>query len=393
MSGRLLVAILLTCPGIASGQVTGHFFLQKETFAPGEPVFLYFEATNSGTETQNLHQADPYSFCSGYEIRVSSDPTSSSSCAAMFTGGSCLSSDAPLGPGKSRTERILLNYEHKVDAPGYYEVEAVRHSSYAAADLEYFTAAKTPLEVREHLHFRVDENAATDNLSIQSLVEQLHSPEESARREAARALASLAPKSLEDLLLSFAKSGEFKEWAPLAFHRLNTPRSLEALGELLRTTEPGTYENMKSAEFLAQTGDQKWFPLLLEIAQKNAKNGSYVFDAAESGGELILPTLLMMMRSSDAEFARPIAISAFAYSGSRAVIPILLNLLRSTDSGTSERALFGLRQLTHRSAMAGDRWFDDPQSQYAKWAQWWNRNGANAPVYKTTECGEVTPLE
>jgi HEAT repeat protein len=198
---------------------------------------------------------------------------------------------------------------------------------------------------------------------------------------------------MEDLLLNFSKNREFKQWAPMAFHRLNTPRSLEALAELLRTEEPGTYEHMKSADFLAQTGDQKWFPLLLEIAQKNAKNGSYVYDAAESGGELILPFLLMMMRSSDEEFTRPIAISALAYTGSRTAIPILLNLLRSTDSGTSERALFGLRLLTHRSAAANERWFDNPQPQYAKWAQWWNREGASAHIYKPTECGQVTPLE
>jgi hypothetical protein len=296
-------------------------------------------------------------------------------------------------PGKSRTERILLNYEHKVDAPGYYEVEAVRHTSYASADLDFFQAAKTSIEVREHLYFRVDENAAADDSSIQGLVDQLQSAEALVRREAARALASLAPQSKEDLLLGFAKNPELKQWAPLAFHRLNTPRSIEALAELLRTTEPGTYEHMKSADFLAQTGDQKWFALLLEVAQKNAKNGNYVDDAAESGGDLMLPTLLVMLHSSDKEFTRPIAVSAFAYTGSRSSIPILLDLLRSPDSGTAERALYGLRQLTHRSVVAGDRWYDNPQFQHTKWTQWWNREGGSAHVYKATECGEVIALD
>jgi len=157
--------------------------------------------------------------------------------------------------------------------------------------------------------------------------------------------------------------------------------------------EPGTYEHMKSAEFLAQSGDQKWFPLLLEVAQRNAKNGNYVYDAAESGGDLMLPTLLVMLGSSDKEFTRPIAVSAFAYTGSRSSIPILLDLLRSPDSGTAERALYGLRQLTHRSVIAGDRWYDNPQSQYVKWARWWNREGGSANVYKATECGEVIALD
>src|SRR5260370_40725050 len=149
---------------------------------------------------------------------------------------------------------------------------------------------------------------------------------------------------------------------------------------------------MKSADFLAESGDQKWFPLLLEIAQKNAKNGNYVNDAAESGEDMMLSTLLVMMRGSDEEFTRPIAISTFAYTGSRAAIPILLGLLRSTDTGTAERALFGLRQLTHRSAVAGDHWYDNPQSQYATWAQWWNREGSSDRIYKATECGKIAAL-
>src|SRR5262245_14995183 len=93
MTVRLFVAVLLFWPTIAAGQVTGRFYLEKETFAPGEPVFVYFEARNIGMETQNILQADPYSFSSGYALRVSSDPAPNSSCASMWMGGSCLSSD------------------------------------------------------------------------------------------------------------------------------------------------------------------------------------------------------------------------------------------------------------------------------------------------------------
>jgi hypothetical protein len=384
--------MVLCWPTLASGQVTGRFFLDKQVFAPGEPVILYFEVTNTGTETQNVYQADPYSFCSGYEIRVSSDPGANSSCAPMAAGGSCVSSDVPLEPGKSRTERILLNYEHKVDVAGYYEVEAARQLSYAPAGLDYFSAAKSSVDVHGQLHFHVDENATVDSTAIQSWIEQLRSADLAARREAARTLASLAPTSLEDLLLSFAKNPEFRPWAPLAFYRLNTPRSLEALADLLRNTEAGTYEHVQSADFLAKIGDPKSYPLLLEVAQKHANIANYVDDASESGGDQILPTLLTMMRSPDQEFTQPNAISAFGYTGSRSAVPILLDLLRSSDPSTAERALLGLRQLTHLT-IAGERWFDDPQSQYPKWALWWTREGVNAHIYKATECGEVRSLQ
>lgn len=63
---RPLLAMLLCWPPIAAGQLSGRFFLERETFAPGDPVFLSFEVTNTATETEEVRHADPYAFCSGY---------------------------------------------------------------------------------------------------------------------------------------------------------------------------------------------------------------------------------------------------------------------------------------------------------------------------------------
>jgi len=388
---RCFVAALLFCwPSVMLGQMTGRIYLEKDTFAVDEPVFLYFEITNSGTKTQNVHRADPYSFCSGYQIHISTDLSPSSSCSPMWAGGSCASSAFPLAPGKRHTERILLNYEHKIDAPGDYELQAEIHLPYASADLEYFKAAKRSLDVRDYLRFRVDQNASPADITLEAWVELLHSSDSATRREAARTLASLAPKSLENTLMDFADKPEFREWAPLAFHRLNTDRSLKGLAELLRKTEPN--EDTQSARYLGESGDPKWFPLLLEGAKKHANDGAYVYPAAESGGDQALPFLIPLLQSSDNEYTRPIAVSALGHTGSRAAIPILLELLQSSDSGTAERALYGLRNLTHRT-VSGDVSNLNPQSQYPAWAQWWTREGSQARIYKANECGEFKPLE
>ena len=274
---------------------------------------------------------------------------------------------------------------------GEYEIEAQRTFSYAPASEPFYGATTIPLEVHAHWTFRVDGNAVWDAANLQPWVQQLHSTDPTKRWEAARTLASLAPKSLEDVLLSLADDAELRQWAPLAFHRLNTARSLTALAKMLDTAEPGTYEHTEAANFLAESGDPKWFPQLLDVAQKNPKDGNYVYDAAESGGDQILPTLLSMLQSADTEFTHPISVSAFGYTGSRSAVPILLGLLRSSDSGDAQRALYGLRQLTHRD-VGGDRWFDDPQSQYPRWVNWWNRERETAPIYKAKDCAEVKPL-
>jgi hypothetical protein len=100
MSACILVS---TCNTVA--QIAGNFYLDKSIFAPGEPVFLHFQVTNNGSKSVNILQADPYSFCSGYEITLSSNSHGSTgrpSCPKGFAGD-CLSSDTLLRPGASKT--------------------------------------------------------------------------------------------------------------------------------------------------------------------------------------------------------------------------------------------------------------------------------------------------
>jgi len=378
---------------LAAGQLSGHFYLEKSTFAPGEPIFLYFEVVNDGPQAENLHSADPYSFCSGFQIKVSSDPDATSSCAPLGVGGSCLSSSVMLPPGKKRVERLLLNYDHKIDAPGPYSVEAERLLSHAAASADYFSpdTPKDNLKVQTTLYFRVDPNTTQNPKALQTILAQLRSDDPIKRREAARNLASVAPQPLEDTLLAFADNPEFRVFAPLAFHRLNTQRSIKGLADLLRKTEVGSYEHIKSADYLAESKDPQWFPLLQDLAQKHAQISNYVDDAAELGGDKMIPTLIVLVGSADKEFTRINAITAMASTGSRGAVPILLDLLKNSDTDVADRARYGLRMLTHRTA--SDDQSESPQSEYPKWSQWWAREGSSAPIYKPTECGDFIPLQ
>ncbi len=386
----IVVTVLIFWTAFAAGQVSGQFYMEKSTFAPGEPVFLYFEVTNDGSKSVNLQQADPYSFCSGYQISVSTDPGPKSSCGPGGIAGSCLSSDVALQPGKKRIERILLNFEHNISAPADYEVEAVRYLAHAGTDVDYFKATKNTLEVRAKLNFLVDQNTESNPMAFQPWVNQLRSTDPEKRREAARTLASVAPPSLQDALLAFADNPEFRQFAPMAFYHLHTPRSMTALADLLKKTEVGSYEHIKSADYLAESGESQWFPLLEDVARKHAQISNYVDDAAELGGDRMLPTLIALTHSSDRELTRINAVTGMGYTGSRAAVPILIDLLRNPDTEIGDRARFGLHLLTHRTA-SGDL-HDNPQSQYSTWSQWWARDGTTAPVYKATECGDFSPL-
>jgi len=392
MAARFVFAILLFWPAVAAGQVTGRFYLQKDSYAPGEPIFLYLEETNSGRKPQKLADADLYGRCSGIRIHVSTDLDAVPSCAREVICCDCLLGTIVLEPGKSRTQRILLNYEHAVADPGEYEVEAETNLPLPYSHRDPLGTKAGPV-LRGRFHFRVDVKAAGDPEAIPGFVKKLGADDESVRWEAGLVLASLAPKPLEEVLLNFAGNPEFRQWAPLAFYRLNTPRSLEGLANLLRTAQPGSSEHMQSAEFLAKTGDPKWYPLLRDVAEKNAQIANYVVYAAESGGDQMVPVLVGMAGSPDHKAVSSNAIAALGYTGSRAAVPILISFLRNQNPTAAFAALTGLRQLTHRS-IGGERWYVDPPSQYPKWLQWWNREGANAPIYKAdAACVDLKPLD
>ena len=108
---RLWIFVALLLPSVCRAQVTGTFSLDKATFARGEPVFLRLMLHNDGDEPEEIWTADPYSFCSGYEIHITREGSPNPACSLGY-GGSCPSGAIMLPPHGSRTERILLNYQN-----------------------------------------------------------------------------------------------------------------------------------------------------------------------------------------------------------------------------------------------------------------------------------------
>jgi hypothetical protein len=331
----LASALLMVWPVIAAGQLSGRFYMEKSTFAPSEPIFLYFEIGNDGSHGESVLNNDPYS---DYQVKVSTDPGSNSSCP---TPGVLVHGGVPevtvLLPGTKRVNRLLLNFDHKVSAPGEYSVEANTYLSDPSV-------SRQAVEVRSTLHFTVAASGTQGAAALQAWVNHLRSQDYNTRREAARTLASIAPQPLEDTLLAFADNPEFQEFAPLALHNLNTPRSIRELANSLPKFDYS--ERIASVGYLADTGDAQWFPLLQRLAQANPGLRDYVDSAAQLGGDKMLPTLIEWMQSPDVKFTRINAVTAMGYTGSRAAVPILIDLLRSSNPDISGRAQFALRLLT-----------------------------------------------
>jgi hypothetical protein len=239
-----MLAASICLAGLATGQINGQFYLEKSSFAQGEPVFLYFETTNTGSQAERVNVASPYGFCSGYDVNVTGPKPKKATWAPWGIAGSCLSSDRSLAPGEKQVERLLLNFDHAIDSGGDYTVEAVRHMPKLMGNTGMRDGTQQ-FEFRSTLYFHVEESSASKE-SFQPWIDQLKPKDLMVRSEAARVLASLAPRSLEDVILAIVGDPQFRGLAPLALHRLNTVRSTAAMAELLGNSEFGSSESMQS---------------------------------------------------------------------------------------------------------------------------------------------------
>ncbi|MGD0211771.1 MAG: HEAT repeat domain-containing protein [Terriglobales bacterium] len=250
MGIRWLVVVCLCWSAIAAGQTSGRFYTEKDSYALGEPIFVYFQVVNNGPKPETLQFGDPYSIqpgCSPYRINVSRDrpfePRPNLSCPARGLSVVCGSYKAVLQPGEVHVDRILLNLSHKVDAAGMYTLQA-------AYGVPFSGLPEGTPEIHSTLDFLVEEKPPDKKL-FQPWVDQLRSTDRLKRAEAARILASVAPRSLEDIILTFADDPWISQYAPLAFHRLNAPRSLEALKALMTNPDASRWEQRKAADYLA----------------------------------------------------------------------------------------------------------------------------------------------
>jgi HEAT repeat protein len=272
-------------------------------------------------------------------------------------------------------------------------VEATRGIAFDPHSGKVFTSPDHS-EAHEIFHLRVDDALELPPAVYAPYVQQLNSKDSDVRREAARILATIAPPSLEPLLLTFAISKDYalKQFAPLALSNLSTKASIAALAQMLVDNSPGSYESMTAAEDLGKTHDPAWLPLLLEASDQH--NSMYLLYAAESGGDAAIAPLLTRLR---VPVSRNSAIYALGHTGSRAAVPILISLL-STQTNPDEdsrnstiSASVALRQLTHLYPEQ-DAGAAPISTWHNRWQNWWLTNGQTAPIYKPEDCVADTKL-
>lgn len=391
----LLFGLILTSS--TSAQLQGRLYLDKESYLVGEPVYLYFDLTNQGAEPLEIIIGNSYSLCGGYQIEVSSDPsTEFSSCSPVGFAGSCAAGGRIIAPGETYRDKVLLNYEHSLTKPQTYDIRASRtlHYGFPGAALESRNFG-VQIKAEALFHIRIGD-ASDESLApiFQPYLADLNSKDSERQSEAARVIGSLAPSFLEATILSMLDSPVTRPFAIMGLRHLNTPRSREALASIVQTTSGYSYEKDQAIKYLSEMGDRTYFPLLLGEAMRHEPNQArdYVLAAAELGGEEAMPYVVSLVISPD-PFSRANGVMALPLTDSRTAVPILIDLLRNQDIDLERLASIGLIRLTHLSPLGENRWFSDkPADDNPEWWNWWLSNGASAPIYGPSQCGKVESL-
>jgi hypothetical protein len=402
MRSRITLSALLACllyfllSSTAFAQLQGHFSLEKAQFSVGEPVYLRFELTNQGKEPVQFLQGSRYSFCGGYGIEVSNAPPVQHSSCEHGIVVSCIAGTQIVAPGETRHETILLNFEHDLSKPGDYDVHAVWAANYGPKTEGFPNpAGGQQIKVEEHLRVRLlDANGENLEPLFQPYIAGLTAQDEEQRIEAARVIGSLAPPFLEDTMVSMLDIPAARSFALQGLKKLNTAHSREVLAGIVQATTGYSYEKEQIIKYLADMGDKRYFPLLLDIAQKQPPNQArdYVLAAARLGGEDAIPFIKSLLADSD-PFSRANGLIGLSETGSRSAVPILIEILKNPNPDLGTLALTGLRQLTHRSPfLDGQIYQQSPSRLYSAWLRWWMLYGNSAPVYGPQQCGEILPL-
>ena len=379
----------------AFAQLEGRLYLDKVEYRLGEPVYLHFDLTNTGTAPMQVVIGDSYSSCGGYRIEVSNKPTfDTSTCVSPSYG--CPIGAWTIGPGEVRHDKVLLNYVHDLSTPGLYDIRASRTLTFGPP-ADFVSQISGPqLKAEEQFHIRVNDEGSQDLLSMfQPFLEALDSKDEEHQQEAARVIGSLAPPFLEAKILDMAGSPKTRRFALLGLRRLNTTRSRKALADVVLGTPGYSYEKEQAIKYLSEMGDKTYFPLLLDEARKHEPNQArdYTLAAAQLGGEDAMPYVSSLLADSD-PFSRANGVMALPQTGSRHAVPLLIELLRSPDLSVGRLASIGLIHLTHRSPFSAGHWFSDaPSNEYSDWMRWWMRERDRATIYRPDQCGKIDPLK
>jgi hypothetical protein len=349
-------------------KVKGGFSLMilKDEYFVGEPIYVIFEVTNTGEI--------PFSFASGGDYRSSGrhdrfsftavdengeavpDPIARFRINGAIPGGG-IGGEALAKPGKTYSERLLVNQWCAFTQPGRYTITCKRMLNLSAdpkaslGGLEMLRPA-LPVETKITITLRRDDRALAKY--VESLGATLSGYEHYKAYEEMSVLARAQFEAVLPIISRLARSkGPVQEKAMQWLSYFDKEKAIPVFMDLIKSSDPKV--RMEALRILAEW-QVKDVGTLVQDALRSP-------DASERSAAVILcwrskyadclPLLLEMADDKDS-LVRQYLGSMLAVYGDQRAVPVLLKLLRDPDSNSLTKlgAAVGLGKLGRKDGIA-----------------------------------------
>lgn len=296
----LAVAFSISSANI-SAQIRANVHLSKERFLAGEPVFVIWNYTNSGTTAIAYEISDPY--CPEPAIASPRLPFAVPTIFPYPHDGSwdCESQIRTLEPGERIETRFLLNHRFNLNTPGEYHLVIPLDRAILRARIS--GGGPAPGINPEVVDIRLVLEPASEQalrMAYQPYFEALDSQSPIDLNTAVRVLADSGASFAETALLRFSSDprigADVQDVANEGLARLKGPAAFARLAEL--AANPELHHQQAALIQLAHCGDPGYMNFLFGLAfqQPNAHDFATrdfaMSAAAEVGGERAVDRLL-----------------------------------------------------------------------------------------------------
>jgi hypothetical protein len=393
-------------PTWAQASYVARFKMEKSSYILGEPIFCDFTLHNAGTQTllfsyrfpsraanRDLPQEPRFSIREAGS-RAPADPAPHPCGGAR---GSVVYGTVTLPPGRTHTERWLLNQWARFARPGKYRVHAERRLPLKTVNSTTNAVSTQPIAYAlalDNLTFEIAPSTpAQRRATLEPYAKLLMAPDSRGFAEAFLVATTLPQSFFMDRLAQLAA-------APEKEHRWERDAALEGLARLgtrpawddiLAIARNGKLDDALRAYailLLGERADPKSVPAMLQLLA--AAPASLRDDILRALGffrdpraNQVLFDQLHSPRASD----RVNAILGVRNLESKNAVPALLAMLDDPDDQVRQVANFALQGLTGRKFKAPDTSSSKEATGLAKrWHDWWLKHEATFQPIRQPAC-------
>jgi HEAT repeat protein len=404
-------------PATAQVNYSVHFEMDKAKYLLGEPIFCRFVIRNTGSKGFAFRYRTP-------TRALSTDYDQEPRFVVTNAGGARLPDPGPrpcgspqgttvygyvtLPPGKTHTERWLLNQWAVFAAPGTYHVRAERRLALLAVDGLSGKFADKPaafaLAIDELTAEVAPSTPADVKAAFQPYLQAVKDAKDPNPAEAVVVLTSLPQAFFLDRLVTMASAAKPERWdrrdAVDGLARLNTPASWQEILKLFQSPDPAA-AGSKSAPvsdespvqsyallLLAERGDPAFVPPLLASLAKSADpmRGDILRALGFFRDARANQALFDNLHSAQVT-DRMNAVLGLKNLGTKEVVPALLAALNDRDPQVRQVASFALEGVTgYRVAVSTSPSAEEWQRVVGRWHAWWQEHAGSFNPPRPAAC-------